>query len=285
MTSQLHKLNNMNTSSMTTKTTAIIAGTLFALGTALPAFALDVHVSAKAGAHVGTSTVGARADANLSTRISNVKSHAEQEITRRVTALNALGARIQDMIRITTDQKTAFVATIQTQITALTALQAKIAADTDIDTLKADIKSITDMYRIYMLVMPQIQINAAADRIQTTAIAMTTLADKLSARISDAKAKGKVVTTLETNLTDMNTRIADANTQATAAISMTASLKPDNGDKTIEASNKAALKDARAKLKTARADLEAARKDAGTIVKALKAMHMDATASSSASTN
>lgn len=269
--------------SMTTKTTAIVAGALLTLSTALPAFALDVNVAAKAGARVGSTTVGTKAAANLSTRIANAKSHAEQEITRRVTSLNALNARIQDMKRLVADQKTAFAATIQTQIVALTALQTKITADADIDTLKTDIKSITESYRIFMLVMPQIQINAAADRIQTTAAALTALSGKLSARITDAQTKGKDVATLQTNLTDMNTRIADANTQATAAITLTASLKPDNGDATVAASNKAALKDARTKLAAARADLEAARKDAGTIVKALKAMHLDAAATSSTS--
>lgn len=283
--SRFLKPNNSMTyaTSMKTKTTAIVAGSLVALGAVMPAFALDVNVSAGANARVGSTTVGAKAAATLQTRIANAKSRAEQEITRRVTSLNGLGARIHDMGRIVADQKAAFAAAIQTQINALTALQAKISADADLDTLKADIKSITEMYRIYMLVLPQININAAADRIQNATEAMTTLSSKLSTRIDEAKAASKDVATLQVNLTDMNTRIASANTQAAAAISMTAGLKPDNGDKAVEASSKAALKDARVKLQAARADLVVARKDAGTIVKALKAMHLDASANASTS--
>jgi len=287
----------MHNITMTTKTTAFIAGALLTLGTALPALALDVStqasvdvgaggtatMKAKAGARMGSTTAEARKDAALASRIEKAKARANEEITRRVAALNGLGGKIEDMKRVMADQKTAFAATIQTQVSALASLQAKIAADTDIDSLKADIKSITDSYRIFMVVLPQVRLNAAADKIQTTATAMATLSAKLSTRITDAQAKGKNVATLSASLTDMNAKIADANTQAAAVISITASLKPDNGDATVAASNKAALKDARAKLKTAEDDLKAARKDAGSIVKALKEMHIDVTATTSAS--
>jgi len=291
---------------MTIKTTTIAAGILLAFGAALPVFALDVSVDGtadinggSAGASAGASvkahgrtglsaqadgaTTGAHASANLATRIEKAKDRAKEEIARRVAALGDLGDKVGGMAKVTADVKTSISGTVQTQVSALSALQAKIEADTDIDTLKTDIKSITQSYRIFMLVLPQGRITTAADHVQVTAETLAALAGKLSTRITEAQGTGKDVTAATALLTDMNAKIASAKAQADAAVSLTASLKPDNGDKAAMDANKAALKDAQAKLKIAREDLKAARKDAGDIVKALRGMRTDATATASTS--
>ena len=68
----------------------------------------------------------------------------------------------------------------------------------------------------------------------------------------------------------MATQIADANTQAQAAVNKVVALIPDQGDKTKQAENNAALKKARLNIQIAKKDLAAARKDADTVLKALK---------------
>ncbi|MBI2030016.1 hypothetical protein HYT05_00145 [Candidatus Kaiserbacteria bacterium] len=271
---------------MNTKTTAIITAATLALGAALPVFAIDVGLGASAGANVrtGSTTVGAKTSAALTARIEKGKARAKEEIARRVAALGELGSKVNAMARVSADMKTSIAATVQSQIAALSSLQAKIEADTDIDTLKADIKSIGESYRIFMLILPQGRITTAADSIHITAGTLSTLAGKLDTRIKDAQAKGKDVTAAATLLADMNAKIADAKVQADAAVSLTTSLKPDNGDKAIMDANKKALKDAQAKLKAAREDLKAARKAAGDIVKSLKEMKTDATVAATTTT-
>lgn len=281
---------------MNTKTTAIITAATLALGAALPVFAVDVNLGAsantgggttgasvKANARMGSTTAEAKISAKIMTRIEKGKARAKEEIVRRADALKALSDKVQAMARVSGDMKASIAATVQTQIAALAALQAKIEADADIDTLKADIKSITESYRIFMLVLPQGRIATAADHIQVTAATLTTLSGKLSTRITEAQAQGKDVANANASLIAMSTKIADAKTQADAVVSLTATLKPDNGDKTVADANKKALKDAQAKLKAAREDLKAARKAAGDIVKSIKEMKTDASASATTS--
>lgn len=198
------------------------------------------------------------------------KARATAEIDRRVASLNKLEARVTAMVRVSDATKASLKATIDAQIKVLTDLKAKIAADTDEATLKADIQSITKSYRIYMLVMPQGTILAAADRVATTADLMTTLDTKLDARITDAATAGKDVTALKSASVDLKAKLEVAKTAAADAVTLSATLKPDNGDATIMASNKKAMDDARAKIKVAQDALKAARKDAETIVKGLK---------------
>jgi hypothetical protein len=115
---------------------------------------------------------------------------------------------------------------------------------------------------------------------------MTDLGTKFSARISAAQSAGNNVSAAQSALVDFNAKVADGNTQAHAAATEVATLTPDNGDKTVMASNTAALKDAHAKIQTAQKDFVSARADAQTIVKALASFKasVKATTSVSAST-
>jgi uncharacterized protein (UPF0305 family) len=218
--------------------------------------------------------VDVRVDANADAKLTT-KERAVAEIDRRIDSMNKLTTRIDAMKRVSDSSKASIKATVKAEIDALTTLKAKIQADTDEATLKADIASITKGYRIYMLVMPQLSILSGADRLTTTAELMTTLGSKLETRINEAKASGKDVTALTTAYADMQTQISEAKANAAAAITLSASLKPDNGDKTVQDANRKALTDARAKLKAGHDDLKAARKDVETIIKGLKALNVD----------
>jgi hypothetical protein len=247
-----------------TKTLGIVAGTslMFVAGV-LPALA--------------TTSVGVsiNANVNVSTKISAAIARGDKEIDRRITALNALSTRIGEMVKLSASEKTSFQASITAQVNTLTTLKAKIDADTDATVLKTDVKSITDSYRIFALILPQGRLMAAADRASTIASSLTTISGKLQVRISDAQTAGNNVSAMQTSLADMNAKIADANTQATAATNAVISLQPDNGNATVAASNKAALQASRADIKTATSDLTTARNDAQSIIKALEALKVD----------
>jgi len=263
-----------------------IAAALLALFIATPVSALSVTLggSADASASASTSAGNVNITAAIQARISKGKDRADQEIQRRIDSLNDLNTRIQAMVRLTGQQKSTMASEIGTQISTLNDLKVKIDADTDIDTLKADIKSITDAYRIFMLIIPQGRITVAADRITDVASDLNAFSTKLSARISAAESAGKDVTSIKTTLNDMNAKITDANTQSSAAVGLIGNLTPDNGDQTKAAANNAALKSAHADIKTSVQDLVTAKQDAHTIVKALVALKIDVQASASAST-
>lgn len=262
------------------KTIAALSAASIILG-AFPAFALSVDTRARIDANAGTGS--ATTSATVSVAMQKAIERGDREIARRITTLNNLNADVQAMAKISADEKSALSSAIQTEIANLTALKAKIDADTDRATLRADIKSIVDGYRIYMLVVPVGRIEIAGDKIQTTVAAYAAFSSKLQVRIAQEQSAGKDVAHLSASLSEMNAKVADASTQAQVAASAVANLKPDQGDKTVMQSNHAALKSARESLKAAFADLRVARRDAGAIVKALAAAHTEASVSASSS--
>jgi hypothetical protein len=272
----------------------ISAGVLVASFAAIPAFALTTGLSAAANinatATAGSNTVGVGANTNVSlgARFNNIVTRANQEITRRITALNNEASRVNAMVKLSTAEKGSLAANIQTEISAMNALQAKITADAaanNTSTLVTDVKSITSSYRVFALVMPQAAIESASDRVLTTASIMADLSTKLSARITAAQTAGNNVNAATSALADMNAKITDSNTQANAAATEVSNLTPDNGNATVMASNTAALKDARAKVVASQKDLLAARADAQAIIKALASYKVSANASATVSSS
>ncbi len=198
------------------------------------------------------------------TRMDNLKNRANQEITRRIASLQKLLTRISEIKKITDSQKASFTSQVQTEINNLTTLQAKIQADTDTATLKTDVQSIVQSYRVYALFMPKIEILGAADRILTTSDQVTAEVTKLQTKIDEAKAKGKDVTTLQALLTDLQAKVTDAKLQAQNAITTVTPLTPDGYP-----GNKTSLESARTMIKTGHQDLLTAREDAKKIIKEL----------------
>ena len=201
------------------------------------------------------------------TAIQKRKNAANKEIENRVDTLQKLTARIESMKKISPNDQAALARQIQSHVSELSVLKSTIDADTSTTTLKASEQSITKSYRTYALVMPRTNIIAAADRIKTLAAQMSELETKLRVRLAQATSTPSAA--VQGALTDFATKIADAQTQAQNAENEVSGLQPDNGDKTIFASNLKALRDAQSKIQTARKDLETARKDIAIIQRSL----------------
>lgn len=275
--------------------------TALVAGVTVPVFAqtAGLNVDANARVNAGENTnaeLRAKANANTNTdaraeaktqataqRITKAKEQAQKEIDRRIQGLTKMSTRVDGMKRVSATGKTTVSATVQAEIAKLTALKAKVAASTDIETLRADIKSITQSHRIYALIMPQSQIITAADKIVTTADSMTTLSTKLQTRITEAKAAGKDVSAQEAALVAFTAKLADAKVQAAAAISLTSGLTPDNGDNTKAAANRKALMDARAKIKAGNESLRAAYAEAKKVINNVKSIKIEARANATTS--
>ena len=247
---------------------------VFTALTVLPASATMLDMNAQA-------TMSATASTSITTKLDTAgRAKADTEITSRISALNSLETRINQMQKISANDKASLDTNLQAAVADMTNLKATIDADTVAATLKSDIQSITKSYRIYMLILPQGRIIAASDRIMTITGLLSDLSAKLQVRIAAAQAAGQNVTVLNASLSDMNAKTSDANVQAQAAISEVANLQPDNGNTTTFTSNQQAIKDARAKIKVATADLKTARQDAGSIVKSVEATKITASATS-----
>lgn len=283
---------------------AIAAVVAFSGSVALPVLAanvdLGVGISANANASAsategGSDSVKVRGDAGLgvsaetkATIVQRAEERANQEIDRRIQAMNQLTTRVNAMVRLSADDKSGLSASLANQIQAMNELKARIAADAQAQStssLKADIQSIVKAYRIYLLVMPQAAVQAAADRTLAVASATADLAAKLQIRFTEAAAAGKNVSSSASLLADMNAKIADAESAAQAAVAMVVNLKSDNGNQGVAASNASVLKGARTKIQAAQQDLVAARKDAGDLIKVLRSLSVNASSTVSASTS
>ncbi|MDB5244378.1 MAG: hypothetical protein JWN18_248 [Parcubacteria group bacterium] len=238
----------------------------------LPALAeTSDTIAVTGGLRVGSSSAKIGVKASTTIDITRAKSRADEEISRRIKNLSDLSVRISEMKRLTAEQKASLSASISAQISALTTLKSQIDAETVLEILKTEIQSISREYRIYMLVMPQIHIAAAADRILTvTSVGgnLDTLATKIEARLN-------ATTTASTNDlkaldTELRAKMTEAKSLAQAAVTETILLKPDNGDASVQASNKVALDDAREKIKNATTALKTAVADLHKLMAALK---------------
>ena len=204
--------------------------------------------------------------------LSTVISRSDTAITDRITSLNALSTRVGNMVNVSATEKASISSEVSSQISGLTTLKAKIDADTDVATARADEKTITADFRIYALVIPRGYVVAAADRVSTISSMMTALQAKLQARITTDQSAGKDVSALAAPMTDISTKVYDATSQATSAQSAVVPLVPDQGNATVMASNKATLESSRADLKTSTSDLKSARSDIQTILSSLKTL-------------
>ena len=259
----------------------------------VPAFALaqvgaTVDANAGAGANVTPTSAALNLHAKVTasstaetTRAATAKEKADKEIDRRIASLTALLTRVTAMNKVTDALKVNLKTNVQNEIDGFTALKAKIDADTELATLKTDVQSITQSYRIYMLVVPQGRITAAADRMATVINMMVEMGTKLQARINTAKAAGSDTTALEASLTDLGNKLTSAQAHAQASVSAVAPLTPDQGDKTVQASNDAAIKKAQGEIKAGNQDLVDARKDIAAMVGGLAKLKTNANSNAS----
>ncbi len=192
--------------------TPVFAQSVTATASVTSGTMMPVGVSARAARLASTTAARAvLAESALAKAIAN----ANQQIEMRVASLNQLGTRIQAMAHLTADEKTSIAGIISGDLSSLGDLQAKIDSDAT-SSVKADIQSITKGERIYMLVEPQTNILAAADRAASIGDMLTALAGKIETRLSATPNA-----TASSLLADLQAKVADAQTQASAAISET----------------------------------------------------------------
>ena len=205
--------------------------------------------------------------ANTQTRIANIISKGDQEISRRLTTLGTLTSKINSATKLSASDKATLSAEVSSEVSGLTALKSKLDAETTLDGAKADAQSIYTDYRVYALIVPKVELVRVADDQQVAESKLTDLAAKLQTRITTAKNNGKDVTALQTQLNDMT-----AKTQAAQAISTSIESKVINLQPSDYNSDHALLSGDRDQLKTAHQDNQAAYADAKNIVAGLKAL-------------
>ncbi len=201
----------------------------------------------------------ARAGATVET----LRGFGNCEINRRLATLNDLSARVSSSKVLTGSDAAALTAEIGSTRVGLTSLKATIDAETSIPALKVDIVKIATDYRVYLLVVPQVNLVSGSDAVLASQAKFATLNTNLAARIAAAKAKGKDVTAAQADLDKMNAAVTAAVGLASPLPAALLPLTPAqyNGGTAgpILANARTALGKARDDLKAAVADAKACR--------------------------
>jgi len=194
------------------------------------------------------------------------KAKCDAAITERVAELAKLTTRVNSAKALTADHKATVGGILSASNSGLNDLKAKIDADTDAATLKADCGQITAGFRIYALRAPQVRLALAGDRQATVLTKGTTIVPKLEAAIQKAATNGKDVTDANAKLDDLKAKLADATTLLNGLVDNELTFTPEQWN-----ANHGVLSGAMQSLKTSQADLKTALADAKAIIADLKA--------------
>ncbi len=193
------------------------------------------------------------------------KESANKFIDERIASLNKAIARVNSANRLTSADKAELVADLNSAITRLTNLKAKIAAETSAEAVKADLKSIFSDFKIFAVLEPKTQGLTAAAKMSFQVDKLSLAADKINALVVKAQTAGKNTTAMKALFTDYQTQISDAKKQIAAAKAKFTAMKVSDptGAKTL-------FQDGKAILKLAKADIIAAHKDLQQIIPLLR---------------
>ena len=186
------------------------------------------------------------------------------QTANRITALNNAITRVNSNTTLTASDRGTILGTLNTDVAAMTSLQAKIAADTTVSTAWTDYRSIFTQYRVYAVVLPQSYEAAAADGLTDTAIPKLQSAhDKLAANLAADPSKWS--SAMQSQLSDMQAKIDDAKTRSDglAARALAVTAAGYNADHTL-------IANIRTDLRTAVSDARAAGQDGKALVQALQ---------------
>lgn len=215
--------------SLCTAIVSVGAATAIAVGGVAPAFAAT-GAPAPAATHAAAS-------------LSTVQQRGATLIAERLTSLGTAITRVTAAKDATASDRAKILGTLTSDKSALTALAAKIHADTSIATARADVASIFTTYRVYAVALPQSYIAIGADRIGDTAVPRLQSAhDRLQGRGAD-KAQLAVMQN------DIDTAAQDVKGLDSEALAVTPAAF--NADHSVMSALRARLKDAVAHIKAA----------------------------------
>jgi hypothetical protein len=162
------------------------------------------------------------------TRLNNLVARGQQEISKRVQSLGSLESKIQSS-KLSDTQKSTLTPLIDTNVAGLKTLSDQIGAGTDVTAVKAlDQKVYTD-FRIYAVVIPQINEARSLYGERNSADSFITVTlPKIQAKLDAAKAKGKDVSARQTAVDNAKTTLASIQADIDGQVTKALGVKPSD---------------------------------------------------------
>jgi len=194
-----------------------------------------------------------------------IQAKAAADIAARVASLDKAIPAVTANSVITAADKTALLATLNTDLSGLSALGKAIAGETTAKQAATDAQTIFTSYRVYALALPQVRYGEAADDLTGGVLPkLTDAQSKLAALLAGPDAS-KDTAAVQAAMTDLASKITAARTATTGMSATVLAYTPAQYD-----ANPHLLDAARQKLTSAQADVKAARADLQTVLGALK---------------
>ena len=186
-------------------------------------------------------------------------------IDRRLGSVRALKATVVGSKVLTDGDRAALAAQLDSSAAGLTALAARVSAETEIAAVRRDALAVVADFRVDDLLAPKVHLVIAADYVIKSATSEDALAARLGPAIAREKAAGRDTRSTEALIADILGQTTAARSAASpvpaAVLALSAAGFPGN---------EPALKAARAAIESAGADLHRAADDAHRAVDALK---------------
>jgi hypothetical protein len=240
---------------------AVATGAALALGSVTSAYAATPGPTTSTSATATAPAAKAKTAAARAAALAAAQKLATARIEGRLGTLHALSLAVQNSKYLTSDEQSTLGKQITSDVSGLTALDTKVAAETTVQAVRTDENSMIDDYRVYLLMAPQTRLTEA---LAAESDAGTTL-QKAYVALSDllAKQSGGGTSTQRSELAGLQSEITAAQAAIGNEVAAELAIQPGPDASAITS----ALTPAESAVKTARADLLTARSDA----KALRA--------------
>lgn len=198
--------------------------------------------------------------------LADVQARAAAATSARLNSLNAASGAVNANKWITSTDKSAALQIISSDTSGLTALGAKIQADTTLAQATADYRSIFTGYRVYLLALPQMRLAAANDDLSLGALPRLLDAQTKLQNLLAGPDKSKDTPAVQAAMADLAKQISGAQ-QALSGLSSSTLLGYTPAQYNADTS---LLTSARTSVTTARGDVKAARGDVATVLAAIR---------------
>lgn len=232
---------------------AVTAGAALALGAGGAAYASSANPSSTAASNSAGSG-----------RLQTVKTLANARIEGRIETLHALSLAVSDSKYLSSSEKSTLDTQINSDLSGLTALASKMAAETTAPAVRLDEVAMVDDYRVYLLMAPQTRLTEALAAESDAAATLQKAYTALSALA--AGQSGGATSTEQAELADLQTQINSALSTIANQVSTELAIQPGPNELAIHD----ALEPVKDAVKTARQDLVQARDDAKELRASLK---------------
>jgi hypothetical protein len=197
---------------MNKRIAAIVASIAVAGSVLLATAGIATAVTSTSGGPAGSGPCVALATAakGPSATVASVRAFADCEIDRRLTTLTALSSKVASARALLGGHAATLAAEIAGEKSGLVALRGQIATDGTLLALRADLVRIVTEFRVYVLVVPQVNLTLASDATVAAKARFDQIGTALAARIAAAAAAGRDTTAAQAALDAMNASVAAA---------------------------------------------------------------------------